>query len=35
MPGDPGKAEAQLNGRFRDELLSGEVFFTLKEAQVC
>lgn len=23
-----------MNGRFRDELLNGEVFYTLKEAQI-
>jgi hypothetical protein len=26
--------ESQFNARFRDELLNGEIFYTLKEAQI-
>jgi putative transposase len=36
MPGSPwenGYCES-FNGRMRDELLNGEIFYTLKEAQV-
>jgi len=32
IQGQPG--HESFNGRMRDELLSGEIFYTLKEAQV-
>ena len=36
MPGSPrenGSCES-FNARFRDELLNGEIFYTLKDAQI-
>jgi len=35
-PGSPSENGyvKPFNGRFRDELLNGEIFYTLKEAQV-